>query len=95
MQQGYTDRVKELNAEIKEDEAQKYIERLEDSGTFFAGLEAAGLQLAENSTSWFDVGQEAFESFTNNATNSLLEFTDTGKVNFKGFATSVINRNRK
>lgn len=88
--QGYTDRVKELEAEIKEDESEKYLERLEEAGTFYAGLEAAGLQYAESSKGWFDVGKQAFETFTDSATDSIFELATTGKTSSKDLTKALI-----
>ena len=86
----YADEIIRLDAEIAENQKQKDIEKLESANTFWAGLEVAALNSQDTLSTSFLVGQEAFRSFTDNATSSLLEFTETGKVNFKGFAASVI-----
>ena len=86
----YADEIIRLDAEIAENQKQKDIEKLESANTFWAGLEAAALNSQDTLSTSFLVGQESFRSFTDNATSSLLEFTETGKLNFKGFAASVI-----
>ena len=62
----------------------------EDGRSFYDGLIEASKSYGDSAEISFRVGQEAFRSFTDNATSSLLEFTETGKLNFKGFAASVI-----
>lgn len=58
--------------------------------TFEYGWNKAFRQYAEDATNYGRMGEEMFSSITNNMTTALDNFVETGKLNFKDFAQSVI-----
>lgn len=58
--------------------------------TFEYGWNKAFRQYAEDAGNYGRMGEEMFNSITNNMTTALDNFVETGKLNFKDFAQSVI-----
>lgn len=58
--------------------------------TFQYGWSKAFRQYAEDAYNYGRMGEEMFLSITGNMTNALDTFVETGKINFKNFAQSVI-----
>jgi lambda family phage tail tape measure protein len=60
------------------------------NATFGEGFFVAMIQAAQNATTAFQYGQQAFESMMGNMGNALNQFVQTGKLNFKDLAKSII-----
>lgn len=60
------------------------------NATFGEGFFVAMIQSAQNATTAFQYGQQAFESMMGNMSSALNQFVQTGKVSFKDLAKSII-----
>lgn len=60
------------------------------NATFGEGFFVAMIQSAQNATTAFQYGQQAFESMIGNMSSALNQFVQTGKVSFKDLAKSII-----
>lgn len=88
--ENYANRIIELDRQIAVEHQQRQIEKLEQEGTFLAGVEASALRYQETMSGSFGLGEEAFRSFTSNASDALLDFTRSGEERFRNFTRSVI-----
>jgi lambda family phage tail tape measure protein len=61
------------------------------NATFTEGFFTAMIQSAQNATSAFDYGRQAFDSMMGNMSNALTQFVRTGKLSFKDLARSIIS----
>jgi lambda family phage tail tape measure protein len=59
--------------------------------TFAKGFLTAMIQSAQNATSAFDYGRQAFDSMIGSMSNALTQFVRTGKLSFKDLARSIIS----
>lgn len=60
------------------------------NATFGEGFFVAMIQSAQNATTAFQYGQQAFESMMGNMGAALNQFVQTGKLSFKDLAKSII-----
>lgn len=72
--------------------AKKRLELAEktQNASFGEGFLTAMIQSAQNATTAFEYGQRAFDSMIGNMSNALNQFVQTGKLNFKDLAKSII-----
>jgi lambda family phage tail tape measure protein len=61
------------------------------NATFAEGFFTAMIQSAQNATSAFDYGRQAFDSMMGSMSNALTQFVRTGKLSFKDLARSIIS----
>ena len=61
------------------------------NATFAEGFFTAMIQSAQNATSAFDYGRQAFDSMIGSMSNALTQFVRTGKLSFKDLARSIIS----
>jgi phage-related minor tail protein len=60
------------------------------NASFGEGFFTAMVQSAQNATSAFQYGQQAFDSMIGNMSSALTQFVRTGKLSFKDLARSII-----
>ena len=60
------------------------------NATFGEGFFVAMIQAAQNATTAFEYGQQAFQSMMGNMGAALNQFVQTGKLSFKDLAKSII-----
>jgi lambda family phage tail tape measure protein len=61
------------------------------NASFGEGFFASMVQTAQNATSAFQYGQQAFDSMVGSMSNALTQFVRTGKLSFKDLARSIIS----
>lgn len=88
---GYTQEMIKLSNNITEEHKQNQIQQLEDAGGFTNGAKAGLIELADQGKDSFGSGKDVVQSFATNSTDAIMKFTETGKLNFKEFAQSVIS----
>lgn len=66
------------------------LKRQEEQYSFESGWNRAFRQYAEDAQNYSRFGQEAFSSVVGNMDRALSNFVQTGKLNFKEFAASII-----
>lgn len=71
-------------------ETEEFDARVERQYDFFEGFKNAARRSAEESEKVFKLGETAFQSMMGNMESALQNFVQTGKLNFKDFARSVI-----
>lgn len=60
------------------------------NATFGQGFFVAMIQSAQNATTAFEYGQQAFQTMMGNMSSALNQFVQTGKISFKDLAKSII-----
>jgi hypothetical protein len=77
-------------AEVEKQRIMAMDKVLEDQRTFEYGWKKAFASYAENATNYAKLGEQAFVSVTSNMESALDKFVQTGKLNFKELAASII-----
>ena len=77
-------------AEVEKQRIMAMDKVLEDQRTFEYGWQKAFASYAENATNYAKLGEQAFVSVTSNMESALDKFVETGKLNFKELAASII-----
>ena len=77
-------------AQSEKKRAQEEYQIAQSQRTFEFGWKKAFASYAENATNYAKLGEQAFVSVTNNMEAALDKFVQTGKLNFKELAASII-----
>jgi hypothetical protein len=77
-------------AEVEKQRIMAMDKVLEDQRTFEYGWNKAFASYAESATNYAKLGEQAFVSVTSNMESALDKFVQTGKLNFKELAASII-----
>jgi lambda family phage tail tape measure protein len=77
-------------AQSEKKRAQEDYQIAQSQRTFEFGWKKAFSSYAENATNYAKLGEQAFVSVTNNMEAALDRFVQTGKLNFKELAASII-----
>jgi tape measure domain-containing protein len=81
---------KDLAVELENAFLASQIAALEASTSMEDGFTRAFLKIKQEAQDFASVAEQAVNIFTNKATDAIFEFTQTGELNFKEFAVSVL-----
>lgn len=84
------EREKGLTQEVDDAIVALRIRQLESAKTLEAGFERAFLKIKQEAEDLAKVGESVVDVFANRATDALVEFAETGKINFKEFASAIL-----
>ena len=79
-----------LSDTYKQMSADQIVSQQAAQKTFTFGWDKSFRQYAEDSTNYAKMGEQAFTSVTGNMTKAIDTFVQTGKINFKDLAGSII-----
>ena len=82
--------VMDLSDTYKQMSSDQIVSQQAAQKTFTFGWDKSFRQYAEDSTNYAKMGEQAFTSVTGNMTKAIDTFVQTGKINFKDLAGSII-----
>ena len=82
--------VMDLSDTYKQMSSDQIVSQQAAQKTFTFGWDKSFRQYAEDSTNYAKMGEQAFSSVTGNMTKAIDTFVQTGKINFKDLAGSII-----